>query len=156
MASTQPAPRYVSTRGTGEAVSFQQALLTGLAPDGGLYIPYRIPALDPTDWREPDRFAALALRVLARWIEETPREALAALLDDALSFPVPLVPLEGGGWDGVFILELFFVLVIGFFTAVEVNAEVVQDFTLVTPRRLDLPSGPVVSCEFIKQILMDW
>ncbi len=108
MASTQPAPRYVSTRGTGEAVSFQQALMTGLAPDGGLYIPDRIPALDPADWQEPERFANLARRVLARWLEgEVPREALAAILDDALSFPVPLVPLEGGGWDGVFVLELF-------------------------------------------------
>ena len=102
------APQYISTRGQGRSVSFQQALLTGLAPDGGLFIPDDIPALDPADWKEPDRFPALALRVLSRWLkDEVPRERLRAILDEAFSFPVPLVPLQGGGWDGVFVLELF-------------------------------------------------
>ncbi len=102
------APQYISTRGQGRSVSFQQALLTGLAPDGGLFIPDDIPALDPADWKEPDRFPALALRVLSRWLkDEVPRERLRAILDEAFSFPVPLVPLNGGGWDGVFVLELF-------------------------------------------------
>ncbi len=102
------APQYISTRGQGRSVSFQQALMTGLAPDGGLFIPDDIPALNPADWKEPDRFPALALRVLSRWLkDEVPRERLRAILDEAFSFPVPLVPLQGGGWDGVFVLELF-------------------------------------------------
>ena len=36
--------RYVSTRG-GESVSPSQAILRGIAPDGGLYVPEEIPAL---------------------------------------------------------------------------------------------------------------
>jgi len=101
-------PRYISTRGQGGGVSFQQALLTGLAPDGGLFVPDSIPALDPADWQEPDRFSAMALRVLSRWLkDEVPHDRLRAILDDAFSFPTPLVPLNGGGWDGVFVLELF-------------------------------------------------
>ena len=43
---------YVSTRGNGEPVDFTSAMLTGLAPDGGLYVPERVPTLPEawTDW----------------------------------------------------------------------------------------------------------
>jgi len=108
VSSSSPTPRYVSTRGQGGAVSFEQALLAGLAPDGGLYVPDRIPPLDAADWQATDRFSALAGRVLARWLgAEVPAGVLQDLLDDAFSFPVPLVPLNGDGWDGVYVLELF-------------------------------------------------
>ncbi len=39
--------RYVSTRGRAPALSFEEAMLTGLARDGGLYLPDTIPALTP-------------------------------------------------------------------------------------------------------------
>ncbi len=39
--------RYVSTRGRAPALSFEEAMLTGLARDGGLYLPETIPALTP-------------------------------------------------------------------------------------------------------------
>jgi threonine synthase len=35
--------RYVSTRGQARAVSFKEAVMAGLAPDGGLYVPERAP-----------------------------------------------------------------------------------------------------------------
>ncbi len=38
--------RYVSTRGAGEPLPFCDILLEGLAPDGGLYVPYRYPRVD--------------------------------------------------------------------------------------------------------------
>jgi threonine synthase len=41
--------RYVSTRGAAEPVDFAQVLLTGLAPDGGLYVPEGFPRL-PDGW----------------------------------------------------------------------------------------------------------
>lgn len=41
--------KYVSTRGEAEPVDFTTAMLTGLAPDGGLYVPANIPTL-PGDW----------------------------------------------------------------------------------------------------------
>jgi len=37
---------YKSTRGTAERVSFQEVLFSGLAPDGGLYIPECLPKYD--------------------------------------------------------------------------------------------------------------
>lgn len=39
--------RYISTRGTAPALSFEEAMLTGLARDGGLYVPETIPTLTP-------------------------------------------------------------------------------------------------------------
>ena len=35
--------KYISTRGEAEPLSFTQALLAGLAPDGGLYLPAHYP-----------------------------------------------------------------------------------------------------------------
>ena len=35
---------YISTRGLSPAVDFSEALLRGVAPDGGLYVPEQMPA----------------------------------------------------------------------------------------------------------------
>ena len=37
--------RYISTRGTAPVLNFEEAMLTGLARDGGLYVPETIPTL---------------------------------------------------------------------------------------------------------------
>jgi len=37
--------RYISTRGASEALTFEQAMMTGLARDGGLYVPEDVPTL---------------------------------------------------------------------------------------------------------------
>ncbi len=39
--------KYISTRGTAPAVGFEEALMAGLAPDGGLYSPMSWPRLAP-------------------------------------------------------------------------------------------------------------
>lgn len=41
--------RYISTRGTAPILSFEEAMLTGLARDGGLYVPETIPQLSHDD-----------------------------------------------------------------------------------------------------------
>jgi len=41
--------RYISTRGTAPSLSFEEAMLTGLARDGGLYVPETIPHLSQAD-----------------------------------------------------------------------------------------------------------
>lgn len=105
------AVRYRSSRdgispGNGEGpprtVSFRQALLRGLAPDGGLYLPERIPPL-PSGWERMPDLPRLAAAVLGGWLEEPSGPELAGLLTDALDFPVPLVPLS----DDRFVVELF-------------------------------------------------
>ena len=40
---------YISTRGQAPVLSFEQAMLTGLARDGGLYLPESIPQMSHTD-----------------------------------------------------------------------------------------------------------
>ena len=43
--------RYVSTRGEAPPVRFDELLLAGLAPDGGLYVPEAWPTIDADDIR---------------------------------------------------------------------------------------------------------
>ena len=45
---------YISTRGTAPVLGFGEAMMTGLARDGGLYVPEIVPALST------DEIAALA------------------------------------------------------------------------------------------------
>ena len=37
--------KYVSTRGSAPVLNFEETMLTGLARDGGLYVPEDIPSL---------------------------------------------------------------------------------------------------------------
>ena len=41
--------RYISTRGRAPDLSFEEAMLTGLARDGGLYVPETVPTMDAPD-----------------------------------------------------------------------------------------------------------
>ncbi|MEM0986493.1 MAG: threonine synthase [Pseudomonadota bacterium] len=54
--------RYISTRGQAEPVGFLDACLSGLAPDGGLYVPETYPKIEPAGRNEC--YAYLASRVL--------------------------------------------------------------------------------------------
>ena len=102
------APRYRSTRGGVAAVSFQEALLQGLAPDGGLFVPDRIPDVPPGAWQNAERFADVGLGMLTPWLHaEVSPDILRAITEDAFDFPVPLVPLSGEGLADVHVLELF-------------------------------------------------
>lgn len=95
--------RFVSTRQESPPVSFAHALLRGLAPDGGLYVPTRVPTLQPDSWRHANSFAGLASRVLNPWLEEDMGAVtLAEILREALNFPVPMVQV-----GNVHVLELF-------------------------------------------------
>jgi threonine synthase len=99
--------RYVSTRdASGPGVSFEEALLQGMAKDGGLYVPASLPHIGT---RAATSLADLGSDVLERWIgDEFEAGALDTLVREALNFPAPLVPLAGGGWSrDVFVLELF-------------------------------------------------
>ncbi len=95
---------YFSTRDFQKhPVSLQEAVLTGLAPDGGLYVPEHIPRLTD-DWKAAKSLSELAQHVLTPWLgDELSRDKLAAITEDALDFSIPLVGLA----DGLGVLELF-------------------------------------------------
>ena len=101
-------PAYISTRGEAPAFTFQQALLEGLAKDGGLFSPTHIVQVEASDWRQAKYFPALAAGILKRWIgQDIPEAELSVIVDDALNFPLSLVPLKGEDWKGIYVLELF-------------------------------------------------
>lgn len=97
--------RYVSTRGGAPGAGLATALLDGLAPDGGLYVPDAVPVLD--DGRQALAAAPLAelgARVLAPFAgDDVAPEALRSIVGTALDFPIPLVEIE----PGLHVLELF-------------------------------------------------
>jgi threonine synthase len=62
--------KYISTRGGCAPQSFTEAVLTGLAPDGGLFVPERVPsysAAEIASWRGLD-YPQLAQRVMAPFV----------------------------------------------------------------------------------------
>ncbi|MEM6431278.1 MAG: hypothetical protein AAF708_18715, partial [Deinococcota bacterium] len=68
-----PTPHYYSTRNQDSVqphLSFQDALLSGLAPDGGLYVPDSIPKLEASAWQDAESFADLAKQVLWAWLAD--------------------------------------------------------------------------------------
>lgn len=122
--------KYFSTRGGEELLSFEevssgqkstcaavsstviQTVLTGLAPDGGLYIPEAIPRLPEhwqTEWAKHS-FVDLSIEVLSLYISPTEisRAELRALVEKSYStFRHPdITPLHRLN-DKTFVLELF-------------------------------------------------
>ncbi len=99
--------KYLSTRGQTEPVSFNTALMTGLAPDGGLYLPESWPGLSAVPQSKPYRDAAL--QVMAPFLGgEIETDEFATLLSHAyenFSSTEP-APLREIGKD-LYILELF-------------------------------------------------
>lgn len=94
---------YRSTRG-GPAVPIEQAIMSGTAADGGLYVPCSLPALAPADFAGCDTFAEMAARFLRPFVASSSlEEPLAAICREALDFPVPVRPVE----SGLAVLELF-------------------------------------------------
>ena len=103
-----PSMRYVSTRGGGEALPFQQAVITGLAEDGGLLVPQHLPDVSDrlAEWRGLS-YPELALELMSCFIDDIPRAALSSLVQRAYAeFDHPeTAPLVSVG--DVHILELF-------------------------------------------------
>ncbi|EJD02011.1 tryptophan synthase beta subunit-like PLP-dependent enzyme [Fomitiporia mediterranea MF3/22] len=104
--------KYFSTKGDGKELSFEETVLTGLAPDGGLYIPTEIPKL-PEDWQTrwaSLSFQQLSFEVLSLYIDaaEMSHDELRALINNSYSsFRHPdITPLKKLD-DNLFILELF-------------------------------------------------
>ncbi|MEQ1950845.1 threonine synthase [Mesorhizobium sp. CN2-181] len=103
--------RYVSTRGNAPDLGFSDAVLSGLARDGGLYVPAEWPTLSASEIRSlrGRPYADVAMRLLtpylggeidARTFERIVREAYATFRHEAVC------PLVQTGSD-TFVLELF-------------------------------------------------
>ncbi len=101
--------KYQSTRGQIRGIPFKQAVMMGLAEDGGLLLPESVPQLTPGDLDALSMldYPELAFQVMSYFIEDIPAADLKSMIDRAYaSFTHPAItPVVHK--DGLFILELF-------------------------------------------------
>lgn len=101
--------RYISTRGGQAVESFREVVATGLAPDGGLYLPEELPSLQPylKEW-ETLPYAELARRFLQLFSNDIEEPELVRLVNSAYSrFDHPeIAPLKRLD-ENLAVLELF-------------------------------------------------
>lgn len=103
--------KYISTRGQSPALNFEQVLLTGLAPDGGLYVPEELPKFSQQEiasWAGLS-YTELAFNIIQPFVDDCiPADDLKAIIGDTyvdFRHPsvAPLVQLDKNEW----VLELF-------------------------------------------------
>jgi threonine synthase len=98
--------QFASTRRKAPAVGFSAALVQGLAPDGGLYIPPSWPAFDAAGLGADATLPQIAARLIAPFAAgDALAGELVAIVGEAFNFPAPLVPLDKDG--RLQVLELF-------------------------------------------------
>ena len=103
--------RFISTRGGVEPKTFEDVILTGLAPDGGLFVPEQLPQFSQQEiasWAGLS-YQDLALKVMTPFVDGAiPPHDLKKLIDDSYSTfrhsgIAPLVQTGHNEW----IMELF-------------------------------------------------
>ena len=103
--------RFISTRGGVEPKTFEDVILTGLAPDGGLFVPEQLPQFSQQEiasWAGLS-YQDLALKVMTPFVDGAiPPQDLKKLIDDSYSTfrhsgIAPLVQTGHNEW----IMELF-------------------------------------------------
>ncbi|GAA5315325.1 MAG: threonine synthase [Candidatus Pelagadaptatus aseana] len=103
--------KYISTRGEAAPLSFEDVVLTGLAPDGGLYVPETLPKFSQEEiasWAGLS-YQDLAFKVIAPFVAgEVPDADLKKIIDDSYATfrhtaIAPMVQTAHNEW----ILELF-------------------------------------------------
>lgn len=98
--------KYYSTNHIAPEVSLQEAVIRGLAPDKGLYMPKAIKPLDKDFFEhiEDMTFQEMAYRVADAFFgEDIEASSLRQIVNDTLSFDVPLVQVT----ENIYSLELF-------------------------------------------------
>lgn len=97
---------FYSTNNPQHIVSLKEAVIKGLAPDQGLYMPQRIPVMPQSFF---DRFSEMTFQEMGEEIisalfgDALNPSQIKALVDHTLAFDAPLVKVE----EGIYSLELF-------------------------------------------------
>ena len=103
--------KYISTRGQAPALNFEEVLLTGLASDGGLYVPQSLPvfsAQEIADMASMD-YAQLAQKIITPFVDDCiPAEDFKTILQETYAefrhnAVAPMVQIAANQW----VLELF-------------------------------------------------
>ena len=100
---------YKSTRGTGEELTASQAILKGLAEDGGLFVPTSIPVLETSlEELSQKSYQEVAYEVMSRFLTDFTEEELKACISKAYDEKfdtMEIAPLVQKG--DAYYLELF-------------------------------------------------
>ncbi|MFO7447897.1 MAG: threonine synthase [Ignavibacteriaceae bacterium] len=98
--------KFYSTNNKTVSVSFKDAVLKGIADDGGLFMPYEIPKLKASFIKnlQSKSFHEIAFEAAKIFLEEDiPHGDIKNILSEAISFDAPLAQLD----ENKYILELF-------------------------------------------------
>ena len=101
--------KYISTRGGCEPKSFEDVILTGLAPDGGLFVPEELPHFSKIASWAGLSYEELALKIMTPFVDGAiPQDDLKQLIDKSYATfrhgaIAPLIQTGHNEW----ILELF-------------------------------------------------
>lgn len=98
--------QYYSLNNKSHKVSFQEAVVTGLAPDRGLYFPENITRLPGSFFENIENLSheEIAFEAIRQFVgDEIPETELKRIIAETLSFEFPCVAVE----DNIFSLELF-------------------------------------------------
>lgn len=102
--------RYISTRGEAPALSFEETVMTGLASDGGLYVPEIIPKISHKELIELNNcsYAESAFRIMRLFIDDIDEKPLKDLIKKSYTrfCNDAIVPIKQIGKNN-FLLELF-------------------------------------------------
>ena len=98
--------KYFSLNKIAPEVSFQEAVIKGLAPDKGLYFPKEILKLEPSFFENIENLSnnEIAFEAIKQFIgDEIPSDILKEIITETLCFDFPLVEIE----ENIFSLELY-------------------------------------------------
>jgi len=97
--------KYYSTNNKNNQESFRDAVIKGIADDGGLFLPMEIPAL-PNSFLESlseQTFQEIAFTIARQFIDDISEIELRTIIEKTITFDAPLIQLS----DEISILELF-------------------------------------------------
>jgi len=98
--------KYVSTRGS-TPFSLDEALVKGIADDGGLFVPVKLPVFTADDFDSAENLTDVAAILLAPFfVGSSLSSDLGAVLAETFHFPIPITPVSGAVGQAE-LLELF-------------------------------------------------
>jgi threonine synthase len=98
---------FVSTRNGSAPATLSEAIVHGIAPDGGLYVPSALPQVSLTDFDSREDLPSIASALLRPFASQDVLEReLPTICEEAFNFPAPVVPLKGAPGPAS-VLELF-------------------------------------------------
>ena len=98
--------KFVSSRNDSRLFTLEEAINTGLAPDGGLFMPVEYPRIPfrILKNRYSDSFAEIAFELVKPYLDEDINDTgIRDIVSKAFSFEIPLKKIK----DGIYVLELF-------------------------------------------------